>query len=152
MTLSERASRYVAALPIAISGSRGHDALFRVACALVNGFALSDGQAWLILLEYNSRCLPPWSERELRHKLSGARNAAHRKPAGHLVGDRQNLPSRPEPDEAPRILGRITLQETAVASEKSTPEILPEQSKPEAERIAGELVKLQRDGAISGPD
>ena len=44
----ERASRYVDALPVAISGSRGHDALFRVACVLVNGFALSDEQAWPI--------------------------------------------------------------------------------------------------------
>jgi hypothetical protein len=33
MTPLERASRYIATLPAAISGSRGHDALFRVACA-----------------------------------------------------------------------------------------------------------------------
>jgi hypothetical protein len=55
----ERALRYVETLPVAISGSRGHDALFRVACVLVNGLDLTDTEAWPILLEYNARCLPP---------------------------------------------------------------------------------------------
>ena len=85
MTLFERASRYVSTLPAAISGSRGHDALFRVACILVNGFALQDAEAWPILLEYNTRCLPPWNERELRHKLAEARKVVHRESAGHLI-------------------------------------------------------------------
>ena len=49
MTLFERASCYVSTLPAAISGSRGHDALFRVACILVNGVALQDAEAWPIL-------------------------------------------------------------------------------------------------------
>ena len=38
----ERASKYVSTLPPAISGSRGHNALFHVACVLVNGFDLAD--------------------------------------------------------------------------------------------------------------
>jgi hypothetical protein len=146
MTLFERASRHVSTLPAAISGSRGHDALFRVACILVNGFALKDAEAWPILLEYNTRCLPPWNERELRHKLAEARKVAHREPAGHLLGDRSAIPSRTEPDRPPRILGRITVRETALAPAQSTTIDLAE-----ARRIAGELHKMQADGAIAGP-
>ena len=86
--VADRARRYVEKMPPAISGSGGHDALFRVACVLTNGFALSDEQAWSILQEYNARCQPPWSQRELRHKLSEARRVSHLKPLGHLLRKR----------------------------------------------------------------
>ena len=148
MTPSERASRYVAALPASISGSRGHDALFRVACVLVNGFDLSDAGAWPTLLEYNTRCLPPWNERELRHKLVEARKVAHREHAGHLLGDRPIVPIRPEPEKTPRILGRIALVESTFAP--GAPPAAADLS--EAHRIAGELVRMFQDGALSGPN
>jgi hypothetical protein len=35
---------------------------------------------------YNTRCQPPWSEKELRHKCDSAINAQHTKLRGHLVG------------------------------------------------------------------
>ena len=109
MTQIKRASRYVEALPIAISGSRGHDALFRVACVLVNGFALSDEQAWPVLLEYNARCLPPWSERELRHKLDQAHKVSHQDARGHLLGTSTKYVPTQHADGLPRIIGRIPL-------------------------------------------
>jgi hypothetical protein len=59
----------------AISGSGGHLALWAVARKLVKDFALSDDDAWPILLDYSARCQPPWSERELKHKLTQARSA-----------------------------------------------------------------------------
>jgi hypothetical protein len=37
------------------SGSRGHDALFRVAGVLAHSFDLSDEQAWPILIAFNAR-------------------------------------------------------------------------------------------------
>jgi hypothetical protein len=45
MTLRERASRYVAALPAAISGSHGHDALLAAMArtALVELYGSGDG-------------------------------------------------------------------------------------------------------------
>jgi hypothetical protein len=107
----ERASRYVDTLPGAISGSRGHNALFRVACVLVNGFALPDEQAWPILLEYNARCQPPWSQHELRHKLSEVRKVSHLKPLGHLLSEGGKI--TPQPSSPPRVLGRIILPDTA---------------------------------------
>jgi KaiC/GvpD/RAD55 family RecA-like ATPase len=68
----ERARRYVAKMPEAVSGSGGHNATFRVACVLCLGFGLSPEHSMVILQEYNVRCVPPWSERELWHKVNDA--------------------------------------------------------------------------------
>ena len=39
------------------------------------------------MLEFNARCDPPWSEKELEHKLDdAAKLARHSKPRGHLLG------------------------------------------------------------------
>jgi len=108
MTTQERASRYIVTLPVAVSGHRGHDALFRTACELAHGFKLSDDEAWPLLIQYNARCLPPWSERDLKHKLAEARKVQHRQRAGHLLrGHQQNA----RPPHPPRVLGVIRLPE-----------------------------------------
>jgi len=85
--VSDRARLYVAKIPGAVSGQGGHNQTFAVACALVHGFALSESDALAILTEYNGRCSPPWTERELVHKLQSAVHARHDKPRGHLIGD-----------------------------------------------------------------
>lgn len=72
VSLFERARAYVAKMPVAIQGQGGSDATFAVAKKLIHDFALPEADAWHILLEYNSRCSPPWSEAELRHKLEDA--------------------------------------------------------------------------------
>ncbi|HNQ90940.1 MAG TPA: primase C-terminal domain-containing protein [Verrucomicrobiota bacterium] len=71
----QRARAYLAKLPPAVSGAGGHNATFRAACWLVR-FGLSDAEAIELLREYNSRCSPPWTEAELRHKLQNAMAAA----------------------------------------------------------------------------
>jgi hypothetical protein len=71
--LIERAQAYVRREPPAISGSGGHNQAFHVACILVEGFALTDDEAREILKEWNQTCVPPWSDRELDHKLADAR-------------------------------------------------------------------------------
>lgn len=70
-----RARKYVAKMPPAVAGNSGHAATFAVARKLVADFALADNDAWNVLLDYNTRCQPPWSERELAHKLEQAKNA-----------------------------------------------------------------------------
>ncbi len=45
ITALERARKYLAAIPGAVSGQGGHDQTFSAACALVNGFALSEADA-----------------------------------------------------------------------------------------------------------
>ena len=80
----ENARRYVAKIPPAISGQGGHNQAFKVACILVKGFALSVEQAIPIFDEYSQRCTPPWSPRELEHKLGSANTARDLKPRGYL--------------------------------------------------------------------
>jgi hypothetical protein len=60
-----RARRYLRAVPPAISGQYGDLHTFRVCCRMVRGFALSDVDALALLAEWNGRCEPPWSERDL---------------------------------------------------------------------------------------
>ena len=86
MTLDERIARYLDKIPGAISGSDGHGQTFTVACALVNGFALDGDAALRHLTTYNATCSPPWSPRELRHKIVQAEKTTHSKPRGHLLG------------------------------------------------------------------
>ena len=68
----ERARKYLAKLPAAISGQDGHGATFHAACVLVMGFDLSVGDALGLLREFNNRCQPQWSEKELVHKVESA--------------------------------------------------------------------------------
>jgi hypothetical protein len=39
---------------------------------LVQKFGLTIEQAWPLMLEFNERCQPPWSTKELVHKLESA--------------------------------------------------------------------------------
>jgi putative DNA primase/helicase len=68
----DRARRYLDKLPPAISGQGGHDATFHAACELFR-FGLGDADAMALLREYNARCVPPWSDAELAHKMDDAR-------------------------------------------------------------------------------
>jgi len=82
----ERASKYLAAMPAALAGSGGHTATFQAAVALVRGFALRPDDALRLLAgEYNPRCRPAWSIRELRHKVKSAFTGS-RRPFGYLTG------------------------------------------------------------------
>lgn len=64
-----RASRYLGTVPGAIAGSHGHAATMKAALVLVRGFSLPVEDALALLVkEYNARCAPPWTVRELRHK------------------------------------------------------------------------------------
>ena len=77
--------------PPAIAGDGGHNTTFAVACSLWR--SLGDRSAvWAALLEYNAtKCAPPWSERELRHKLDDTELVAR----GEGGGRRRFSPTRP---------------------------------------------------------
>lgn len=87
MEIGERIQRYLNECPPAVSGQGGHDQTFFVACRLINGFDLSEDQAFYWLSEYNRKCDPPWNDRELAHKIRSAMSTSHDKPRGHLLGD-----------------------------------------------------------------
>jgi hypothetical protein len=80
----ERARRYLGALPPAVSGQHGDVTTFRACCRLVRGFLLDDAEAFALIREWNARCAPPWSERELMDKIRRARRYG-REPLGGLL-------------------------------------------------------------------
>lgn len=55
--------------PPAIQGQGGDDQTYRVCCCVVRDHALSIEQAMVAMTDWNHRCVPPWSEMELRQKL-----------------------------------------------------------------------------------
>lgn len=89
LTVLERASLLLEDIEGGVSGSGGSAHCFDAAQVLVRGFNLSDAQALSLLeTEYNPRCSPPWSRRELMHKIKSARERSN-KPFGFLLGDRE---------------------------------------------------------------
>jgi hypothetical protein len=101
LSVIERARRYVAKLSPAVSGQGGHGATFHVAAVLVHGFALGEADAQALLREYNARCLPPWSEGELVHKVQSAATAEHILPRGYLLNGEAPHPGNTSSDLRP---------------------------------------------------
>jgi hypothetical protein len=90
----ERARKYLAAIPGAVSGQGGHDQTWKAALAVVRGLGLDADIAYeLLATEYNPRCQPRWSERELRHKVGNAAKDG-RLPAGFLLEGIQPSPAQ----------------------------------------------------------
>lgn len=68
----ERARKYLAKIPGAVSGQRGHDRTFHAACVICLGFDLPRSIALGLIREWNVTCVPPWSDHELEHKIDNA--------------------------------------------------------------------------------
>jgi len=85
MTTLERAALWLAKVPPAVSGQNGHSTTYTAAVGLVHGFQLGYGDAMTLLSEWNLSCQPPWSDKDLAHKLREAASRSHDKPAGHLI-------------------------------------------------------------------
>jgi P4 family phage/plasmid primase-like protien len=84
--VERRAAAYLDAMPPAISGRGGHGRTYAAATALVHGFGLAPETALQLLLDrYNPRCGPPWTEKELRHKVEDAASKPHDRPRGWLI-------------------------------------------------------------------
>lgn len=121
MTIIERARRCVATRPAAVSGTGGHSTTFGVACLLVWGFGLTPEEAMPLMLEYNQQCQPPWSERDLWHKLRSALGHAHSEQRGHLVepdDERGDVPLY-TPPETPKKRKKDYSPETLAAVQRS---------------------------------
>jgi len=100
-TALERARLYLRKMDPAVSKQNGHDVAFRAACAMVRKFNLDEESNFALLWdEYNPRCVPPWSERELRHKVSEAEKEVTER--GTLL----------EPEELPPRYTRQTFKES----------------------------------------
>ncbi len=106
-----RASHYIAKMDPAVAGAGGHQQAWAVALVLTLGFDLPPSVAGdLFAREYNPRCSPPWSDREVEHKIKTAETDG-RVPRGYLLdGGRSNdwhtrfrapVPGEPIYHEAP---------------------------------------------------
>lgn len=84
-TVLDRARKYIEKMDPSVAGQRGHDRCFAAVMVLVEGFALSPAQAQPIFAAFNQRCIPPWSEREIAHKLAQADKNADPSKRGHLL-------------------------------------------------------------------
>jgi hypothetical protein len=68
----QRARAYLDACEPAVSHQGGHPRTFKMANKLVSGFDLDRETALALLMEWNQRCQPPWSLKELEHKVDDA--------------------------------------------------------------------------------
>ncbi|MEX2388495.1 MAG: DUF3987 domain-containing protein [Phycisphaeraceae bacterium] len=133
----ERAWRYIVKVPDAISNQRGHDAAFRAACECFR-FGLSDGEARKIMQRFNAeKCVPPWSERELDHKIDDARTEVDRK--GEF-GSRLRASNCTSVTDAPPQLPEVESDPPIIELSPDTlPEISPDVLPPWARDHAREL-------------
>jgi hypothetical protein len=69
---ARQARAYIAKMDPAVEGQGGDHQTYRVACVLVIDFGLTPEEGLPLLLEFNQRCLPPWSTEALVHKLAMA--------------------------------------------------------------------------------
>ena len=71
-TTIDRAKAWLSSIPPAISGSGGHNATFTAVTGLLNGFCLDESTTMDLLRDWNRSCQPPWSDRELYHKIKSS--------------------------------------------------------------------------------
>jgi VirE N-terminal domain len=84
--IRRRAQCYLATKPAAIQGCNGSAALYSAAVAIIHGLEMPVDDAVDLLMEtYNPRCVPPWSEAEIRHKATDALTKPHNRPRGWLL-------------------------------------------------------------------
>ena len=89
MTIDERIAAYLDKIPPCVEGNGGDTRLYKVACALYQGFALSEQETLAWLHKFNEKCEPPWPPEEyhrLEHKAAEAVKAKYVKPRGYLLG------------------------------------------------------------------
>ena len=82
-----RARQFVQSVQPAVSGCHGDLHTFRICCRVVRGFDLSDDEALSVMSDWNQRCQPPWSERELLTKVHNARRYGREAWGGLLRSD-----------------------------------------------------------------
>jgi replicative DNA helicase len=111
----ERARKYLSSMPAAVSGQNGHKATFHAACVLVLGFCLQLESAYRLLCEFNERCQPPWSEKELRRKVDEANKQGGER--GYL---RNTKPERWESIEVPAYSPREAVKQESPRQEQDS--------------------------------
>jgi len=131
--IERRAAAYLDRIPPAISGSGGHGQTYAAATAMVHGFGLDPEAAFNLLWDrYNPRCEPPWSEKELRHKVTDAASKPHDRPFGWL---RDSGPAEASDVDLSGLVVRVRapVADATLSPAPEDPGLLP----PEALRVPG---------------
>lgn len=123
-SVGERAADYLSRMPESISGQHGHDKAYRAACVLVRGYNLTPEAALPLMQEWNSRCEPPWSERELLHKLEDAAANADGEP-GYLIDENRRRPADSDDPLAGLDLSQVEFGEFGTAAVDDVPFAVP---------------------------
>jgi RecA-family ATPase len=113
----DRARKYIDRMPPAIEGQNGSGAALAVARVLINDFALSHTEAKAIFEEYNFRCRPMWSDKEIEHKLA---SAAVKVAQGDCQTPRGGLLAKES--EAPAVTYRLKPKPAPIAPVGSLPD------------------------------
>jgi putative DNA primase/helicase len=87
-----RAAAWLRKVPVAIEGRGGSNATFRVAVVLTRGFLLDAVVALRLMKEWNQACQPPWSDRELEHKVEQSLSPKVACDDGWMLRERQTRP------------------------------------------------------------
>ncbi len=114
----ESAKSFLAGAEPAIEGQGGSSRLFRVACRLMYSALPLDVLRRLVEEIYNPRCKPPWSTREIEHKLADA---------DRIFDEPRGLPS---PDFLDRMRGQNGTSSGDDASERINGEGAPPEPAP----------------------
>jgi hypothetical protein len=87
-----RAERYLVSMPPAIEGQGGHSKLLTAAVRMVQGYLLTEDQAFDVLARvYNPRCVPPWDLsnpkelKDFRRKITEAMKLTPNEQPGWLL-------------------------------------------------------------------
>lgn len=87
LDVEERARRYLAAMPGGIEGQRGSVDTVKAAVAMRVGFLLDERSSLRLLEEvHNPKCSPPWSRKDLLHKIRNGAAKTNKTP-GYLLRD-----------------------------------------------------------------
>jgi predicted P-loop ATPase len=74
-----------------VAGNAGHTSTFNATAHVMVGFDLNESDTYAVIAEhFNPRCDPPWSERELRHKIASVAKQCQRE-RGYLLTAREAI-------------------------------------------------------------
>ena len=88
-----KASQYMAKVAPAIEKQGGHIQALKAATLLLIGFDLTIAQGYPIYYAWAQQCIPPWSDKEIAHKLSEADKNTKGYPRGYKLNDKPKTPA-----------------------------------------------------------
>lgn len=87
LSKEQRIELYVDRCAVAVSGEEGSKRTMAVARTLYTGFELSEADTVRWLTRFSQRCKPPWSEKEILHKVKSVVNTKSPHERGWMLKD-----------------------------------------------------------------